>query len=118
MNDIVSGALLFTNERSAMGYRINKLAMALTHPAALHALSAAIYPSLPIPAAAPAGPVQPGSWDQALALAIEQSEPQFGFQRLDLMADRRRRYIQFMRGALQAEVPRRRFEHLERIQRR
>ena len=45
------------------------LAMALTHPAALHALSAAIYPSLPIPAAAPAGPVQPGSWDQALALA-------------------------------------------------
>lgn len=45
------------------------LAMALTHPVALHALSAAIYPSLPIPAAAPAGPVQPGSWDQALALA-------------------------------------------------
>ena len=32
MNDIVSGALLFTNERSAMGYRINKLAMALTQP--------------------------------------------------------------------------------------
>ena len=32
MNDIVSGALVFTNERSAMGYRINKLAMALTQP--------------------------------------------------------------------------------------
>lgn len=45
------------------------LAMALTHPAALRAVSTALYPSLPIPAAVPTGAIQPGSWDQALALA-------------------------------------------------
>ncbi len=45
------------------------LAVALTHTTALHALSSAIYPSLPIPNASPSTPVQPGSWDQALALA-------------------------------------------------
>jgi len=33
MNDIVSGALLFTGERSAQGYRINKMAASLTEPA-------------------------------------------------------------------------------------
>ncbi len=32
MEDIVSGALLFTGERSARGYRINKMAMSFTAP--------------------------------------------------------------------------------------
>lgn len=45
------------------------LAMALTHPVALRTVSTALYPSLPIPAVAPAGAIQPGSWDQALAFA-------------------------------------------------
>ena len=32
MDDIVSGALLFTGERSARGYRLNKMAMSFTAP--------------------------------------------------------------------------------------
>lgn len=45
------------------------IAVSLTHPKALRALSESVYPSLPIPQVALDEPVRAGSWDQALLLA-------------------------------------------------
>ena len=40
MNDIISGALVFTGERSAAGYRLNRMAKSLISPAARAAFQA------------------------------------------------------------------------------
>lgn len=45
------------------------LALGLSHASWLHAVSEAVYPSLPIPPVAFDEPVRPGSWDQASRLA-------------------------------------------------
>src|SRR5947199_10801426 len=56
--------------------------------------------------------------DQPLALAIEELDAKFLFQRLDLMADRPLRHTQFLGGAREALVAGRRLEGFKGIERR
>jgi hypothetical protein len=49
---------------------------------------------------------------------VKQADPEIGFERMDLVADRGRGHVEFVSGPAEAVQPRRRLEGPQRAQRR